>query len=229
MSGRIEDLRWVENAEIRKAGHLAGHLSRTREGTEFTYDPDYEGPAVATSLPRGAPPVRASAGAVPPYFAGLLPEGRRLAAVRTALKTSADDDFSLLLATAHDAIGAVQVVPLGWVPPPPSSPEPLDRVRFAELMARVLGPEGADRVASPTLSRTRRSSWTQRGQADCLRPPPRSYTTVTVNPACWSAASTACCGMASGRPSPRRTAARCSVVIPPTSTGFPRRKCSAPS
>lgn len=32
-----------------------------------------------------------------PYFAGLLPEGRRLSTVRTAVKTSADDDLISLL------------------------------------------------------------------------------------------------------------------------------------
>lgn len=149
MSGALVDLRLVEEAEVHKAGQRAGRLARTREGSEFVYDPDYDGPAVATTLPLGAPPTRASAGAVPPFFAGLLPEGRRLAAVRAAIKTSADDDFSLLLATAHDAIGDVQVIPVGWDPPPPAVAEPLERVRFAELMARVVGPEGADRVALP--------------------------------------------------------------------------------
>lgn len=106
---------------------------------------------MATTLPLGVAPTRAAAGAVPPFFAGLLPEGRRLAAVRAAIKTSADDDFSLLLATAHDAIGDVQVIPVGWESPPPAAPEPLERVCFADLMARVLGPEGADRVALPGI------------------------------------------------------------------------------
>jgi serine/threonine-protein kinase HipA len=149
VTGTIEDLRLVEEAEVRKAGRRAGRLARTRDGSEFAYDSDYDGPAVATTLPLGAPPARASAGAVPPFFAGLLPEGRRLAAVRAAIKTSADDDFSLLLATAHDAIGDVQVMPVGWKPTPPSMPEPLESVRFAALMARIVGPEGADRVALP--------------------------------------------------------------------------------
>jgi len=151
VSDPVEDLRWVDEAEVRKAGLRAGRLVRTHEGSAFDYDLDYDGPPVATTLPRGGPPVRASAGAVPPYFAGLLPEGRRLAAVRAALKTSADDDFSLLLATAHDAIGDVQVVPLGGSPRPTAVPDPLDRVRFATLLARVLGPEGADRVALPGI------------------------------------------------------------------------------
>ena len=43
----------------------------------------------------------------------LLPEGRRLGALRRAVKTSADDELSLLLAVGADAIGDVQVVPSG--------------------------------------------------------------------------------------------------------------------
>lgn len=149
MSGDIDSLRFEDEAEVRKAGRRAGRLVRTTSGSVFTYDPDYDGPDVATTLPRGGSPFGASAGAVPHFFAGLLPEGRRLTAVRCALKTSADDDFSLLLATAHDAIGDVQVFALGWEPPAQAPPLPLDRVRFRELMGRVLGPEGADRVGLP--------------------------------------------------------------------------------
>ncbi len=149
MSGTPEDLRRVHEAEVLKAGRRAGLLVRTRQGSEFAYDSDYDGPAVATTLPVGARPVQAWAGAVPPFFAGLLPEGRRLIAVRAAVKTSADDDFSLLLATAHDAIGDVQVFPLGWEAPIAAAAQPLETVRFSDLMARVVGPEGADRVALP--------------------------------------------------------------------------------
>ncbi len=149
MSGALEDLRQVQEAEVRKAGRRAGRLARTREGCEFAYDADYDGPAVATTLPLGAAPVRSSAGAVAPFFSGLLPEGRRLAAIRAAIKTSADDDFSLLIATAGDAIGDVQVLPVGWEAPASPVPESLESVRFSDLLTRVLGPEAADRVALP--------------------------------------------------------------------------------
>jgi len=57
-----------------------------------------------------AEPVVRPGGALPAYFAGLLPEGRRLSALRRAVKTSADDELSLLLAVGADAIGDVQVV-----------------------------------------------------------------------------------------------------------------------
>lgn len=98
-------------------------------------------PAVATTLPLTEEPVRTHAGAVPPFFAGLLPEGRRLSSLRRVVKTSADDELSLLLAVGGDAIGDVQVVPEGREPSPT---EPLvqvadewSEVRFADVLDRA--------------------------------------------------------------------------------------------
>jgi serine/threonine-protein kinase HipA len=62
---------------------------------------------------------------VPPFFAGLLPEGARLVALITRLKTSAADEFSLLVAVGGDTIGDVRVLPEGAAP---EEPEPLVRV-----------------------------------------------------------------------------------------------------
>ena len=92
----LDRLRFVEEAVVRKAGVRAGTLRRDRHGIVFEYDADYGGPPVATTLPLSASPLRTPAGAVPPFFAGLLPEGRRLVALRRAIKTSLDDDLSML-------------------------------------------------------------------------------------------------------------------------------------
>ncbi|MBT2533697.1 HipA domain-containing protein [Arthrobacter sp. ISL-48] len=107
-------------ADIYKAGFLAARLERYDGGTRFTYLPAYLAsgrPAVASSLPLTAEPVLAAAGAAPPYFTGLLPEGRRLNALRRSVKTSADDDLSLLIAAGGNPVGDVQIVGHG---------EPLD-------------------------------------------------------------------------------------------------------
>lgn len=107
-------------ADIYKAGILAARLERHDGGTRFSYLPAYlasGGPAVASSLPLTAEPVLAAAGAAPPYFTGLLPEGRRLNALRRSIKTSADDDLSLLIAAGGNPVGDVQIVGHG---------EPLD-------------------------------------------------------------------------------------------------------
>jgi serine/threonine-protein kinase HipA len=143
----LDRLRFVEEAVVRKAGVRAGTLRRERGGVVFEYDGDYGGPAVATTLPLSASPVRAPAGAVPPFFAGLLPEGRRLLALRRAIKTSLDDDLSMLLAIGHDTVGDVQVLPSGTEPPPPVEPVgEAGELSFPLLMAAVLGPDPIDRV-----------------------------------------------------------------------------------
>ncbi len=137
----LESLRTVQTANVYKAGTLAATLLRTTDGIEFSYRPDYLGagrPPVATTLPLTPQPVRTHAGAVPPFFAGLLPEGRRLSSLRRAVKTSADDELSLLLAVGRDVIGDVQVVREG---DEPSVAEPLvqvtrswSEVRFADVL-----------------------------------------------------------------------------------------------
>jgi serine/threonine-protein kinase HipA len=107
-------------ADIYKRGVLAARLERHDGGTKFSYLPGYlqqGGPAVASSLPLTAEPVLSAAGAAPPYFTGLLPEGRRLNALRRSIKTSADDDLSLLIAAGGNPVGDVQIVGHG---------EPLD-------------------------------------------------------------------------------------------------------
>ena len=107
-------------ADVYKAGILAARLERHEGGTRFSYLPAYlasGGPAVASSLPLSTEPVLSGGGAAPPYFTGLLPEGRRLNALRRSIKTSADDDLSLLIAAGGNPVGDVQIVGHG---------EPLD-------------------------------------------------------------------------------------------------------
>ena len=95
-----------------KRGRLAARLTRVDGGVQFAYLPGYldgAGPAVASTLALDDRPVVTARGAVPPFFAGLLPEGRRLTNLRRAVKTSADDDLSLLVAVGGDPVGDVQV------------------------------------------------------------------------------------------------------------------------
>jgi serine/threonine-protein kinase HipA len=144
---KLDRVRLVEAAVVLKAGVRAGTLRREKNGNVFEYDADYDGPPVATTLPVGAPAVLTPAGAVPPFFAGLLPEGRRLLALRRAIKTSLDDDLSMLLAIGRDTVGDVQVLPLDTEPPPPVEPMgDAATLSFPLLMADVLGPDPIDRV-----------------------------------------------------------------------------------
>lgn len=140
-------------ADVYKAGVLAATLTRTHAGVVFQYRSEYLGPGsrpVASSLPLRGDPITLPGGAVPPFFAGLLPEGRRLTALRRAIKTSADDELSLLLAVGSDTIGDVQVMPAGEppVPAPPllEIPTNLADFSFQEELERA---DIIDRVGLP--------------------------------------------------------------------------------
>ena len=139
MSIDLEQLRFIEVADVYKAGVRAATLRRTPEGVVFAYDAEYrdaQAPKVASTLPLDKD-ILTPAGAVPPFFAGLLPEGRRLTALRRATKTSADDELSLLVAVGADAIGDVQVVPQGEDPARPAPGIEADdwsTIRFADLV-----------------------------------------------------------------------------------------------
>jgi serine/threonine-protein kinase HipA len=154
----VPDLVAVEEADVYKSGRLAGRLRRDGDDVVFGYEEDYLAdpgtPAVAVTLPKDAEPVRATAGAVPPFFAGLLPEGARLQAVTAGAHTSVDDHLTLLLVVGADAIGDVQVLPRGTAP---ADPVPLldaaraDSDDFSEVFARATStdPEQLERVALP--------------------------------------------------------------------------------
>lgn len=113
----LEGLRRIGQADVYKAGRLAATLGRTPAGaTEFRYLDSYiadRADPIATTLPLTESPVVSASGSVPAFFAGLLPEGHRLTVLRRAIKTSPDDEFSLLLAVGADAPGDVQLVPAG--------------------------------------------------------------------------------------------------------------------
>ena len=148
----------VADADVYKSGRLAGQLRREGDDVAFTYAEDYldetSAPAVAFTLPKGPTPVRSSAGAVPAFFAGLLPEGARLQAITASARTSMDDQLTLLLFVGADAIGDVQVIPKGT--PPQDPPALLDASRaatedFVSLFARATSTDPAqlDRIALP--------------------------------------------------------------------------------
>ena len=149
----LPELRSVEVADVYKGGDLAATLRRTSAGVEFRYEDDWvkaRRAPVASTLPVEVEPVTRTGGALPAYFSGLLPEGRRLGALRRAIKTSADDELSLLLAVGSDAIGDVSVVPAGASPTAAHSR--LAVTDFADIRFHTLLSElgiAPDRVALP--------------------------------------------------------------------------------
>lgn len=154
---QLEELRRSAAADVWKGDRPAGRLVRDGQDVVFTYRADYladPGPAVARTLPLTPEPVRTPAGAVPPFFAGLLPEGARLRAVVAGTRTSEDDHLTLLLAVGADTIGDVRVIPEGAVPVEPPitvAEEDISSVRLAEVFARAVSPDPLDleRIALP--------------------------------------------------------------------------------
>lgn len=110
----LSKLKTIRAADVYKGDLLAGRLLRLEDGSvKFAYLPNYDGPDVAFSLPKTCEAVTTPHGAVPAFFAGLLPEGHRLSVLQRAIKTSLDDEFSLLLAVGGDTPGDVRVMPEG--------------------------------------------------------------------------------------------------------------------
>ncbi len=106
-----------EYAEVYKKGKFAATLERGSYGLRFSYAPNYiavDNLPIATTLPLSTAPITNSNGAAPAYFAGLLPEGRRLNAIAKRIRASIDDDFSLLVDIGSDLIGDVQVIKPGF-------------------------------------------------------------------------------------------------------------------
>jgi serine/threonine-protein kinase HipA len=149
-----QEYRRFDRAVVMKKDVRAGALVRRDGGVEFRYDDAFlagNHEPVASTLPLTEQPIHRPAGAVPPYFAGLLPEGRRLQAVRAAVKTSPDDELSLLLAVGSDPVGDVRVLPDGVAPADLVSRVQVRRwseVSFGEVFAAETGTE-PDRVALP--------------------------------------------------------------------------------
>jgi serine/threonine-protein kinase HipA len=144
-----EDLREIAEADVYVDDEAIASLSRARDDVVFNYATRFSangGPvrerSVAWSLlVAGDYPRITTAGAVPPFFAGLLPEGVRLGVVLSSTKTSPDDHFTLLLAIGADTTGNVRVVPAGTTPPerlPMFEPEraaPVAKAGYAAMRA----------------------------------------------------------------------------------------------
>jgi len=163
MPAELQDLRFVRSADVYKNGLLAGQLARTGQGgVRFSYRADYLAgghPSVAVSLPLSEAAVEAAGGALPAFFAGLLPEGHRLTVLKNATKTSFDDELTLLLAVGSDVPGDVQVVPAGEPPAEPaaladtSRPEELD-FSFLANTVDLHGIPGVQRKTSASMLTT---------------------------------------------------------------------------
>lgn len=186
----LSDHRHVKRADVYKQGRLAATLERTAEGVAFTYLPSWiheGGPAIASSLPVTTIAQIRPGGALPAYFSGLLPEGRRLGALRRETKTSADDELSLLLGVGGDVVGDVQIVPEGSPLseiPPRVEVSDFNEISFAALLREQglvterIGIAGfQDKVSAAVLN----LPIAQRGERFILKLNPPEYKHVVEN------------------------------------------------
>lgn len=192
----VEQLSAVERADVYKGDRLAGSLTREGADVVFRYHPRYaedpDTPPVAWTIPKTLPEVRASGGSVPPFFAGLLPEGIRLRGAVAATKTSEDDHLTILMAVGSDTIGDVRVLPEGVAPRPTISvfdPDSVRRQDLRELFDRMSGHEAVkmDPTSLPGVQAKVSAQMystpiaTKRGPAILKLSPPRSYPRLVEN------------------------------------------------
>lgn len=129
--------------DVYKAGRLAAQMWRTEENVVFRYTSDYvdsTGPAVAFTLPVNDTAVHTDRLRVPPFFAGLLPEGdSRRREIQRAYHLAEDDELGLLAVVGADTVGDVQIVPVAEPLPPDPSPINWEEVSFAALWRDLAG------------------------------------------------------------------------------------------
>lgn len=100
-------------AVVYKGGVAAATLAQSDGQTNLAYLPEYLNnyrQPIATTLPLTEQNISLSRGAVPAFFAGLLPEGLRLNALARRIKASVDNELALLLEVGADPVGDVQIL-----------------------------------------------------------------------------------------------------------------------
>jgi len=152
-----EDIRGLDQAQVYRGNELIGHIERTAHGAIFEFGPDEkpgETAGLGFRMPANQPRYEVTGVNLHPFFAGLIPEGRRLSALLDRVKTSADDLFSLCLAAGPDSIGDVALVLPGSGPKAGGSHVDLDKLEkhsFAALFERSLEFAGEGPALEPSL------------------------------------------------------------------------------
>ena len=99
----------MREATIFMNGKLAGFLQEQepRRIYTFNYIPEYNGPDISLTMPKTKS--KYVFNQFPPFFEGLLPEGKMLEGLLSQIKIDADDFFGQLIAVGRDLVGAVTV------------------------------------------------------------------------------------------------------------------------
>jgi len=95
----------LKQIEVYKNELFVGVLSRTPQGSRFDFTKEILGSNITYQIRATSEPLEITGINLPPYFAGLLPEGLRLKSMVKNLKTSEDDLFSLLVSAGQEPVG----------------------------------------------------------------------------------------------------------------------------
>lgn len=104
-----KDPKQITKIQILKNNLTAGTLERTTDGCKIEFTPEFVNthPKLTFNITTKYKIYNFKGAGLPPYFAGLLPEGLRLKSLIKKIKTSPDDLFSLLVASGAEAIGDI--------------------------------------------------------------------------------------------------------------------------
>lgn len=99
----------MRRAEVYQTGTLAGYLTETDSKSYcFEYLPSYRGRPISLTMP--VQPEAYQFEDLPPFFEGLLPEGRQLEALLRTNKLDRNDLMGQLLAVGEDVVGSVVII-----------------------------------------------------------------------------------------------------------------------
>lgn len=103
----------INELKVFKNDLFVGYLRRTHQGVELAFDQIFFNTHKTQNLTYktkvSSLVLNYNGLNLPPFFAGLLPEGLRLKALVKELKTSEDDMFTMLVAVGHKVIGDVYI------------------------------------------------------------------------------------------------------------------------
>jgi serine/threonine-protein kinase HipA len=114
---RLDQAKDLENLDVYKGTKLAGKHIRTPKGSVFEFDKAFlakEKNGISFHLNSEHAAYSFYGDSLPPFFAGLLPEGLRLKALISKIKTSDDDLFSILATVGSQCIGDINVFASGY-------------------------------------------------------------------------------------------------------------------
>lgn len=103
------DPKSINRINIFKNDYSVGVLERTKDGCQIIFSSKFREayPRLTFKISTDQEIYQYKGAGLPPYFAGLLPEGLRLRSLIKKIKTSPDDLFSLLAAAGSETIGDI--------------------------------------------------------------------------------------------------------------------------